>query len=105
MDECNFSVRKDKAKIIAKNINRLMRIKMPGWPFGFDTGLSFGNKWGQLYDFDYDLETNEVLTPKWENVGPKPVEYTGEVEVKEEKKEVNLLLNTEGEEFNFDNLM
>ena len=79
-----------------------MTLKMPGWPFGFDTGLSFGNTWGSLYDFEYDRETFEVTTPKWEDVGPKPVEYTGEVEVKEEEKESSALINTEGEEFVWD---
>lgn len=101
-DEINYHVRKDKAKLIAKEINKLMILRMANWPFSFETGLSFGNTWGSLFDFNYDLKTCEVGTPKWEDLGEKPVAYTGEVENKEEEHEVSLLINTEGEEFNWD---
>lgn len=112
MDEVNHSIIESHAKKVSMAINKLMTLRMPQWKFGFETGLSFSpigdtkipgypgyGGFGCLFDFNYDKNTFEVLHPKWEPLGDKPIEYTGEVEKKEEN--VSAIMNTDGEEFTF----
>lgn len=70
-DEVNYSVKKTYAKELSQKINQMMTLKLPGRTFAFNTGLSLGLRWGQLFDFEYDIETFELSHPKWDDVGEK----------------------------------
>lgn len=50
----------------------MMTLQVPGQLFPFDTGLGLGLKWGQLFDFEYDKKTFDILHPKWDDLGEKP---------------------------------
>lgn len=83
-DEVNYSVKKKYIRDVAKIVNKLMTIWIPGNDkFPFDTGLGLGLRWGELFDFNYDKKTFEILEPKWDPLPPKPVEY--KVATKEEE--------------------
>lgn len=71
-DEVNYSIKKKYAKELCREVNKMMTLQLPGKPFPFDTGLSLGLKWGQLFDFDYDKKTFELTHPKWDDLGGKP---------------------------------
>ena len=71
-DEVNYSIKKEYARELCQRINDLMTVRLPGVPFAFNTGLSLGIRWGQLFDFDYDRETFELLHPSWSDLGEKP---------------------------------
>ena len=45
-------------------IMQIMRVKQPNWEFPMEVGLSIGNRWGQTIDFDFDIDTLEVIGPK-----------------------------------------
>lgn len=87
-DEVNYSVKKKYFSSVAKTINKLMTIWIGSNDrFPFDTGLGIGLRWGELFDFDYDKKTFDILHPKWDPLPPKPVEYVvdnSEEEVVEE---------------------
>ena len=84
-DEVNYSVKKKYFHSVAKTINKLMTIWISSNDrFPFDTGLGVGLRWGELFDFDYDKKTFDILHPKWEPLPPKPVEYI----VKDAEEEV-----------------
>lgn len=74
-DEINYSVKKEYAKQLSQEINKLMTVYLPGKSFPFDTGLSLGLRWGQLFDFDYDKDTFELQHPKWDSLGEKPASF------------------------------
>jgi DNA polymerase I-like protein with 3'-5' exonuclease and polymerase domains len=69
-DEVNYQIYKDKEhngalfRNIAKETMKLMRVKLPQWPFPMEVGLSIGNRWGQSVDFAFDSSTLEILGPK-----------------------------------------
>lgn len=78
-DEVNYSVKKKYFSSVAKTINKLMTIWIDSNDrFPFDTGLGIGLRWGELFDFDYDKKTFDILHPKWDPLPPKPVEYVVE---------------------------
>ena len=92
-DEVNFSIKKDYARELCKDINSIMTLQVPGKSFPFDTGLSLGLKWGQLFDFEYDTKTFELTHPKWSDLGEKPdcfkekeVEYDDSFDVEKFKE-------------------
>lgn len=74
-DEVNYSVKKEYAAQLSKEINKLMTVYVAGKSFPFDTGLSLGLRWGQLFDFDYDKDTFDLLHPKWDDLGEKPADF------------------------------
>lgn len=71
-DEVNYSIKKEYALELCKKVNEMMTLQVPGQLFPFDTGLGLGLKWGQLFDFEYDKETFDILHPKWDDLGEKP---------------------------------
>jgi len=89
-DEVNFSVKKDYIHKVAKVVNKLMTIWVPGNDkFPFDTGLGIGQRWGELFDFTYDKTTFEIEHPVWDALPDKPVEYVS-AEVIEEPEESDI---------------
>lgn len=74
-DEINYSIKKEYAVQLCKEINKLMTVYVPGKSFPFDTGLSLGLRWGQLFDFDYDKDTFDLEHPKWDDLGEKPEHF------------------------------
>lgn len=71
-DEVNYSIKKEYAEELCQKINDLMTVRLPGVSFPFNTGLSLGLRWGQLFDFDYDKENFQLLHPAWSDLGPIP---------------------------------
>lgn len=71
-DEINYQVYKDKEhnykafNALVKATMQMMRVKLDGWPFPMEVGLSIGNRWGQSVDFDFNPDTLEILGPKKE---------------------------------------
>lgn len=69
-DEINYQIYKDKEhnfkmlKDYVKAVMKVMRVRLPDWEFPMEVGLSFGNRWGQSVDFDFDKTTLEILGPK-----------------------------------------
>lgn len=81
-DEINYSIKKAYASQLCKEVNKLMTVYLPGKSFPFDTGLSLGLRWGQLFDFDYDKDTFDLLHPKWDDLGEKPEHFKDLIPVK-----------------------
>lgn len=101
-DEVNFSIKKDYTRELCKDINSIMTLQLPGKSFPFDTGLSLGLKWGQLFDFEYDKKTFELDHPKWSDLGEKPdcfkeqeIEYKDEFDVDKFKEIVEADTSTD----------
>jgi DNA polymerase-1 len=78
-DEINYQIIKDKEhdykafKTILKQVMKLMRVKLPEWPFPMEIGLSIGNRWGQSVDFNFDSSSLEVLGPKGDLASDKDI--------------------------------
>lgn len=88
-DEVNYSVKKKYFPSVAQRINKLMTIWIStNDKFPFDTGLGIGLRWGELFDFNYDKKTFEIISPKWDPLPPKPVEYVTNTPTEEVSEEI-----------------
>jgi len=100
-DEINYSVKKDKVRKVAVAINKLMSISSANWPFGFETGLGIGLRWGEVFDFNYDKETFEIKEPLWDALWTKPAVF---MDVEEEVIEDKDIEDTKAVDVEFDQL-
>lgn len=91
-DEINYQIRKESLAPILKTVLKIMRVRLEGWPFPMEVGLSLGNRWGQSVDFKFDTETLEVLEPKYDPYFPEE-EESKEVEESEPEETITQELN------------
>lgn len=69
-DEINYQIIKSEKtfRSIVKEVMKIMRVKLPNWPFPMEVGLSIGNRWGQSVDFEFSSDTLEITGPKKDDV-------------------------------------
>ena len=94
--EINYQIYKDKEhnynifKKLVKETMSLMRVRLEGWEFPMEVGLSIGNRWGQSVDFDFNPDTLEITSPKGDPITDKDIRKNLGLEKKVEKpKEEN----------------
>lgn len=91
-DEINYQIRKESLAPILKTVLKIMRVRLEGWPFPMEVGLSLGNRWGQSVDFKFNTETLEVIEPKYDPYFPEE-EESKEVEESEPEETITQELN------------
>lgn len=70
-DEINYQIKKESLEPILKTIMKIMRVRLDGWPFPMEIGLSIGNRWGQSVDFSFNTETLDIIEPKYDPYFPE----------------------------------
>ena len=93
-DEINYQITKEDCRRIVPMIIKCMRLQLPNWEFPMDVGLSFGNRWGLSFDFNFDPNTFEILDPKGDPYIPNTV-------VKEVKQDNHQTWEDKETEFEF----
>ncbi len=94
-DELNFTVKYDYIEEVVPGLVECMAIKVPGWDIPMEVSVSFGQKWGNCFEFNYDANT-KVWTPKMEKFVLKENKPTENILVSDEVlKEYESLLDDE----------
>jgi DNA polymerase I-like protein with 3'-5' exonuclease and polymerase domains len=88
-DEINYQITKEDASTIIPIVIKCMRLQLPTWEFPMDVGLAIGQRWGTMFDFNFDPVTFKIISPKGDPYTPKeettkPVEKEEKIEQQEE---------------------
>lgn len=94
-DEIDFIIKNEAIPILIPEVIKNMQVQMPDWEIPLTIGLSMGPTFGAQYEWNYDPQTFQVLTPALEDAPkPKPKEEIKEEEtiIEEPKQEEEITL-------------